>query len=542
MKVLGIKYTHDAAVALVEDGVLRFSVEMEKVANRERRTKMLDRAWVDEVLAAEGVTSVDQVVVDGWKSDRMRFVPAAGYNEFEGGEDRPLLQRESFPEAQLGVALRSPYSSFTHSAGHLLGSYAMSPFAAQQEDALLLSWDGGVSARAYLFQPRLGRMTRLGVVLDICASVYGNMGLYFGPFKDQAVLDAADIPHRKFGSVEWPGKLMSYAALGQTRQPLLDAAATALDTIGPGSNSVSDDSVREHGFLRALRRSGFEDADVVASIQAFLTDRLVTNAMKLLPPGLPLVLSGGAFLNIRWNSALRASGHFAAVWAPPAVNDSGSAIGAAACELWHRTKRCHIDWSVYSGPRVPAASHRRGWERRPVNAGALAARIAAGDVVAVVRGRSEIGPRALGHRSLLCDARDRRVRDQMNRLKQREGFRPLAPVCLERRAREIFDPGTPDPYMLFEHRARLRWALRISGALHVDGSARLQTINAQQEPFLNELLERYEELTDVPLLANTSANLPGRGFFPTAEAAMDWSETHDVRLVVTDDATFERAQ
>lgn len=544
MRIVGLKYTHDAAVAVVDGGFLRFSIEMEKVANRERRTKMKELKWVDEVLAMEGINprSVHQFVVDGWKRDRMRFVQANGYNEFEGGLMRDPFVREEYTETFLGDKLKAPYSSFTHTLGHLLGSYALSPVALTQDDAVLLTWDGGTPAQVYLFQPRDKKLRRLGVAVDICASVYGNMGLYFGPFRKNAVRDAPSIPFRTFGDVEWPGKLMSYAGIGNAQSLVVEACKRHLSSLTPGASEVSDDSIREHTFLRAvLGECGklHNDEDIVASIQKALGEELVRGAMALAPRGLPLILSGGAFLNIGWNAMLRASGHFASVWAPPGVNDSGSAIGAIACELWHRTNHCFIDWSVYSGPLLHGNA-RRGWVMEKMTVDKVAEHLASDQFVLSLRGRAEIGPRALGHRSLLCHPAFSENRNRANKMKGREHFRPLAPVCLEERASDVFYPGTPDALMLFEHRVRDAWSNRIGAAVHTDGSARLQTVNCKQDSFLYMLLKKFESLTGLPLLCNTSANLPGRGFFPTLEDAMEWAEGAGVSVVVTDEAIYLR--
>ncbi|MEE3922504.1 carbamoyltransferase C-terminal domain-containing protein [Micromonospora sp. BRA006-A] len=141
----------------------------------------------------------------------------------------------------------------------------------------------------------------------------------------------------------------------------------------------------------------------------------------------------------------------------------------------------------------------------------------------VVDGRAELGPRALGHRSIIAPAHDPAMKDRLNEIKLRESYRPVAPICLEERAPEVFDPGTPDPYMLFEHHIRPGggWRDRVPAVVHADGSARLQTVGPAH-PLLFELLTAYERHSGIPVLCNTSANHPGRGFFPDAASAMRW--------------------
>ena len=131
----------------------------------------------------------------------------------------------------------------------------------------------------------------------------------------------------------------------------------------------------------------------------------------------------------------------------------------------------------------------------------------------------------MGNRSIFAPAGTREIKDTLNRIKGREFYRPVAPICLEEGAKEIFDPRTPDPYMLFDHVVRDGWADRIPAIVHIDGTARLQTVNKQQNAVVHELLSEYKKLTGIPLLCNTSANFPGCGFFPDVKSATEWGGT-----------------
>jgi carbamoyltransferase len=113
------------------------------------------------------------------------------------------------------------------------------------------------------------------------------------------------------------------------------------------------------------------------------------------------------------------------------------------------------------------------------------------------------------------------MKDYLNRVKKRESYRPVAPICLEEAAPSIFDPGTPDPYMLFDHYVRPAWVDRIPAVLHLDGTARLQTIGAG-EAVLRAVLQAYRGASGIPVLCNTSANFNGSGFFPDVASAMSW--------------------
>jgi carbamoyltransferase len=146
--------------------------------------------------------------------------------------------------------------------------------------------------------------------------------------------------------------------------------------------------------------------------------------------------------------------------------------------------------------------------------------VLAGDgIVAWFQGRSEFGPRALGHRSLLAHPGRAENLERLNAVKGREQFRPVAPMVLLERAKDIFEGGPiPSPYMLFTHRVRDGWADRIPAVVHVDGTARIQTVDGAAEPLMHHCIECFEQRTGLPVVVNTSLNTAGR---PMVDAPRD---------------------
>jgi carbamoyltransferase len=230
------------------------------------------------------------------------------------------------------------------------------------------------------------------------------------------------------------------------------------------------------------------------------------------------VMAGGVALNCVANSRIWREGPFERVWVQPAAGDSGTALGAAL-QVAHEL--CDTP-----APMATAALGR-GWDddalaarletagiafERPDDiADVVAEALADNQVVAWFQGRSEFGPRALGHRSLLADPREHANLEKLNDIKGREQFRPVAPMVLAERAAEIFDGGPiPSPYMLFTHRVRDGWAERIPAVVHVDGTARIQTVDPVDEPTVARMLTRFEALTGMPVVVNTSLNTAGR--------------------------------
>jgi carbamoyltransferase len=241
--------------------------------------------------------------------------------------------------------------------------------------------------------------------------------------------------------------------------------------------------------------------------------------------GRRLAMAGGVALNCVANSRLWESGPYDEVWVQPAAGDAGTALGAAL----------HVAADLGDRPRpMPTAALGPGWGdhdleawlrragvryHRPADvADEVAAVLAGNGIVGWYQGRSEFGPRALGHRSLLANPADAGNLTRLNDVKGREQFRPVAPMVKSGRAAEIFEGPIPSPYMLFVHRVRPEWRDRIPAVVHVDGTARVQTVDADDEPLVARMLDAFERRTGLPVVVNTSFNTAGR---PMVDAPRD---------------------
>jgi carbamoyltransferase len=263
-----------------------------------------------------------------------------------------------------------------------------------------------------------------------------------------------------------------------------------------------------------------------------------------------LALAGGVALNCVANSRVWRDGPFDEVWVQPAAGDAGTSLGAAL--------RVARDLGDEVEPMTGAALGREwsaaelgGWLRRadlayerPRDvAEEAAATLAANGMVAWFDGRAEFGPRALGHRSLLADPRDPANLERLNDVKGREQFRPVAPMVLEEHAAEIFGGGPlPSPYMLFTHRVREPWLGRIPAVVHVDGTARVQTVNADREPAVARLLRAFARRTGVPVLVNTSLNTAGRPMVDDPRDALEYFGSAPVDALVMGPFLLRRAE
>jgi len=229
-----------------------------------------------------------------------------------------------------------------------------------------------------------------------------------------------------------------------------------------------------------------------------------------------LCMAGGVALNCIANGRILRETPFEELFVQPAAGDDGTALGNALLGIGTLTGRLP-DWqfeSPYLGRAYQPAEIAKALAAVSVHvevttpddlASSVAEDIAAGRIVALFRDGSEFGPRALGHRSILCDPRQSEARDILNaRVKHRESFRPFAPMVREERCRDFFDLDAPSPYMLLA--APVVRPHLVPAVTHVDGSARVQTVRADQEPFLYTVIARFEDQTGVPVLLNTSFN------------------------------------
>jgi carbamoyltransferase len=555
MLICGIKLTHDGSVAVISDNRLLFSIEVEKIQNGRRYSALNDLDQISSILRTEGLsaTDINCFVVDGWYagsgeaqsqiavSSKGRPVQILVAPYIEQGLGRNPLHRSPFAGIS-NSPLERGYVSYPHASNHVLGAYCTSPFALRDESALVLAWDGGMFPRLYWVEPKSRVVEFLGSLFPLLGAVFVEFCSYFEPFRDpDSVTSEAELKQQR---LEVAGKAMAYAALGTTDPGLFGTLEGMIHKLSALSlKSCFGRALAEQLHKTCQEMSG---ADLISTFQDYIGKILVESMQRVIKrkvrrqsPG--LCLSGGCALNIKWNSLLRGSGMFRDIWIPPFPNDSGAAIGTACCEMINASSAVALDWNVYSGPRLNGSRPDQSWRTRSCSEYDIAAILHKdGEPVVVLEGRAELGPRALGNRSILAPAVNSEMKDLLNALKGRASYRPIAPICLESRAKEVFDPGVADPYMLFEHRLRKEWLDRLPAIKHLDGTARLQTIDpAKHKTATARILQEYERLSGIPVLCNTSANLNGHGFFPDIASATSWGRT---RYVWADGILYSNSQ
>jgi carbamoyltransferase len=256
-----------------------------------------------------------------------------------------------------------------------------------------------------------------------------------------------------------------------------------------------------------------------------------------------LCLAGGVALNVVVNSRVRDSGLFKRIWVQPASGDAGTALGAA---LWMDAqcreapdRRYRMD-HAFLGPEYSDGEIEKFliWSKLPYrrmeNIPEETADLLARDrIIGWFQNRLEFGPRALGARSILASPISPDMQARLNEIKDREDFRPVAPVVLEEEASRWFEKGDVSPFMLFIYDVMPDKADRIPAVRHVDGTARIQTINRTQNPVYYDLLKAFQTRTGVPVLVNTSFNTRGEPIVGSPRDAVEcfWTSPLDALVI-----------
>lgn len=547
MKILGIKLTHDGGLALIDNGQLIFSYEMEKIKNNNRIEKFILTFKDVQIILNEygySIKELDHIAIDGWgvndqsiehepeittlfdaklNENQYEDIRVAKYGRLISEKEDVLTSNEFVIES-----LNLKYTSYMHVTGHIFGAYTTSPFSREEASSYILVWDGGMPPQLFYFDFNSKKVINNGYLFLFTGDIYTGFAKEYKPFNEI---------EKHHYSV--PGKLMAYIALGETKQDLLNQFQNIYDELEQNAgkepnirsiNKINKDFIDKVKNYLDNETRGFRHQDILSTFHMFI-EKLLINKLKVITSRdnistKRLCISGGCGLSIKWNSKIRESGIFSRVWVPPFPNDSGSSIGVAASLMVQRNSIYSLKWDVYSGPSLVENEQRnKSYLSKKCDIESLALMLSQiGEPIVFLNGRAELGPRALGNRSIIAPAINPKMKDLLNRIKGREKYRPVSPICLETEAKYIFSPGTHDPYMLFDHFVKKEWENKVPAIVHLDKSARLQTLNKNQNKIFYQLLSYYYKISGIPLLCNTSANFNGKGFFPDVHSAMQWDK------------------
>ena len=313
-----------------------------------------------------------------------------------------------------------------------------------------------------------------------------------------------------------------------------------------GKYTISDLKLEERFGKARKREEPFlqHHFDIAYSLQKILEETVIqlANWFQKETGEENLCMAGGVALNCVCNSVIRDYSNFTNIWVQPASGDAGTALGAA---LWVQEQSQQESSSVvmdhcYWGPEYSDEEVESflKWTKVPYRKLADVAKetaeiLAQDKIIGWFQGRMEFGPRALGARSILASPINAEMQVRLNEIKDREDFRPVAPVVLEEDAAEWFENAQQSPFMLFVYCVRSDKADKIPAVRHVDGTARIQTVNEKQHPLYYALLKEFKKITGVPVLVNTSFNTRGEPIVCSPRDAVEcfWTSPFDALII-----------
>lgn len=493
VNILSYNPGHDGAIALLQDYQLKFSIEAEKDSNY--RYSPISSHDVFGVLG--DLDELPDVVCTGgwWPRDNYEYLHGANDHVGYRGVSKSdvVVSQRRF----LGKPIH--HFSSSHERSHLFCAFGMSDLPAGSPCYALI-WEGSIGAFY-----EIDSQMNITLLADVMNEPGNRYALLYG------LADPAFDKNALFARHSDAGKLMALASYS-TRRPPSAEDQNVIEFLLQKSVHLEPRACKELEHSRyynvGVDDPGFRNLAGLFSDKIF--DAFYQFAKAHMKRGMPLIIAGGCGLNCDWNSMWRESGLFSEVFVPPVANDSGSAIGTAIDAQFHFTGKPKIAWSVYSGRCfITDAFDAKRFDVFKADPVLVADLLAHELVLAWVSGRYEIGPRALGNRSILAAPFSDRIRVRLNEIKQREQFRPIAPVCLESDAEQWFGCNHASPYMLYTQRTKTD---SLAAVTHVNGTARLQTVTHDNNRQLHDLLNAFKAKTGYGVLCNTSLNLNGKGF------------------------------
>jgi carbamoyltransferase len=555
MKVLGISALfHDAAAAIVVDGHLLAAAQEERFSRKKQDRSVpwrAARACLDSTgLSMADIDFLAYYEDPGVKLDRQLWMVA--------DETRPEVAADligridpyrPYRALREGLGYDGPVRFAPHHMSHAASSFYFSGF----EEAAILVLDavGEWSTSSYGH----GSVSS-GIKLWETDRFPDSLGLFYSTITSYIGFEVNEGEYKTMGLAPLGRPVLSDRLRSMIHA---DNGRVSLDLRYfdfVGQRRMWSDALVE--LLGQPPRSPDEPlrdwhADLACSAQTVLEDIVLqkARAAKSVTGAKNLCMAGGVALNCVATARLRASGLFEDVFVPPAAGDAGGSVGAAAQVSWDLGVRLPVERleHAYFGPAytteydvipvldaacIPFSDYRQDSDALIHD---VIQRLAGGQIIGWFQGRMEFGPRALGARSILADPRLADMRDRINSLvKMRESFRPFAPSVLSNVAPAYFSCDIPMPFMLETVRARVDW---LPAVTHVDGSARIQTVDSSVNPRFASLLEEFGEQTGCAVLLNTSFNQRGEPIVCTPVDAIECFVRSRLDALVLEDVVID---
>jgi carbamoyltransferase len=546
--VLGINaYDHDVSACLLRDGEIAYAIEKERVT-RQKHANGFFQEVVDYCLQAEGITldDVDLVVRNCYVLPvdelELRLI-------YKG--DMPDRERAQTSKNPLYLSKSNKVVTVSHHLAHAYSAFAVCPF----DEGVVMVVDGVGSYSSDIKEP--GQLTDgVNPLARESESYYKFKGCELEPLKKVWLqpcrgelsdeffnMDGLGALYSRVSSyifADWNkcGEVMGLAPYGRPNsfKPLLEMKDGELHV--PEWDADFNQPWTPEGDKKWEASPAMQHwEDVAWRVQHDAEEVLIARArwLRETTGARNLCLAGGVALNCVANGRIVRETGFENVWIQPAAGDNGISIGCAyygRLALQKKPRNFVMTQATlgvtYPGDDVSRAGNPLLVSRKTFNGPGqsicheAAKLLAEGKVFGWFQGRAEFGPRALGNRSILGDPRRPEMKDILNkRVKFRQAFRPFAPIVTYERAKDIFVGEDESPFMLRAKKVRPEWKDRIPAIVHVDGTARVQTVRREQNERMYDLLTEFEKLTGVPVLVNTSFNIKGEPIVETPQDAMN---------------------
>jgi carbamoyltransferase len=474
MIILGINETsHDASVSLIEDGNIIFAGHAERYS-KQKNDWYINNSLIEDALQYGRPNAIAYYEKPLIKASRLLLKGGSG-------EWKPRFNLDGIPR-----------KSFKHHYSHACAGYYTSKF----DDAVIVVLDAIGEYNTSTVWIGEGERIKLKFKQNYPVS----FGLFYSAFTQLIGL----MPNQE-----------EYIMMGMAAYGDWTKYYKKVNEYFPSYTS------QKYNFHKGITDWGWiteEDKfDIAAAAQMVYEQRLndFMRMAKLMTGKSNLVFMGGCALNSSANTLLW--NIFDDIWIMPNPGDAGSSLGAAAA-LYGK----HLNWNnPYLGHNIVG--------QYPVQE--IVDGILKDGIVAVASGRAEYGPRALGNRSILADPRDINIKDKVNLIKQREPFRPFAPVVLAEQAHNWFDMDFSSPYM--QYTVKCLQPEKVPAVVHVDGTSRVQTITKAQHPGLYRAIGKFYAQTGVPMLLNTSLNIKGQPLINDQKDISDWQKMYQGFNVLT---------
>jgi hydroxymethyl cephem carbamoyltransferase len=513
MKILGINTGHDGHVCLIENGKLVFSHEAEKNGGNRYAPLSLSSAIIH---AIQNIESLDAIAVSGWAEGMdPRNVPT------EGGYLGLNIEQNTCNFGGKNIA----WINCSHEISHIFASYALSPYA-DKKSCYVLLWEGFIG-NFYKISP--------DTTIKLIGNVMQGPGLRYA--FAYGLVDPTFNLKKGYCRLGDAGKMMALAAFGSSGEPDI-FESKVIDYI------INCESAIDTLSKLDLIDSGYYDIGVTSpkfcNLARKLSDRIFNEFHDFISARItekaPLLIAGGCGLNCEWNKKWETSELFDGVFIPPCTNDTGVGIGATAVAQNLLTGKAKLEWSVYSGqPFIFNDTEKSSFSPSPLLLAHVCEALLEGEIICWVQGNCEIGPRALGNRSILAAPFSVSTTEKLNSIKKREHYRPIAPICIEEDAKLYFENCTESKFMLSFHHVIDK---RLKAITHIDGTARVQTISEQDNINMYNLLLEFKKQSGVSVLCNTSLNLKGKGFINTLSDLELFCSINHISMFVVDNIMY----